>query len=400
MTTEKDPKIDKLNNPLLHERKLTDDSLVTERGNTDQSVGDLRKRAERDTDEKVRREREEADDARAQSHVGQGAVDDRWNEQKKVDDDAVAIERLLMDKALRKERRQRETSLSESFSQKREETDEHLLRERQQTDSEADLHSKLLTNEQSLHSFTKAALTTRDEFLAIVSHDLRSPIATIIDFAGLLLDRSSSAQFDEESKTWLEVISRNAKTCLRLVKDILDIDRFAEGKLELNLVSCDLENVIKEQVESLLHIAAERGILLRAIPSNISTVGKFDRDRIAQVLSNLLGNALKFTPIGGSVTLRAQQTEEEVEVSVSDTGPGISTEQQGRIFDRFAQITNKERTGLGLGLYISKMLIEAHQGRLWVVSALGSGSRFSFTLPKRGIATDESSYSTKNVNSG
>jgi signal transduction histidine kinase len=369
MTTEKDPKIDKLNNPLLHERKLTDDSLVTERGNTDQSVGDLRKRAERDTDEKVRREREEADDARAQSHVGQGAVDDRWNEQKKVDDDAVAIERLLMDKALRKERRQRETSLSESFSQKREETDEHLLRERQQTDSEADLHSKLLTNEQSLHSFTKAALTTRDEFLAIVSHDLRSPIATIIDFAGLLLDRSSSAQFDEESKTWLEVISRNAKTCLRLVKDILDIDRFAEGKLELNLVSCDLEDVIKEQVESLLHIAAERGILLRAIP-------------------NLLGNALKFTPIGGSVTLRAQQTEEEVEVSVSDTGPGISTEQQGRIFDRFAQITNKERTGLGLGLYISKMLIEAHQGRLWVVSALGSGSRFSFTLPKRGTATD------------
>jgi len=370
MTTEKEPEVDKLNSPLLPERELTDDSLVTERGNTDQSLAGLRNRIERDTDEKVRRDRQEADDARAQNRVDtnseigvviqeagggefqgnhkieeQRAVADRLNERRKVDDDAVGTERLLMDRALRKERGQREASLSESFSKERKETDENLLLERQHTDSEVNLRSELLTNEQSSHSVTKAAVTTRDEFLAIISHDLRNPIGTIITFVGLLLDGLSSAQLDEESKTWLGVISRNAKTSLRLVNDILDIERFAEGKLELNLVRCDLEDVIKEQVESLFPAAAERG----AIPSKISTVGKFDRDRIAQVLSNLLGNALKFTPVGGSVTLSAQQTEEELQVSVSDTGPGISAEQQGRIFDRFAQITNKERSGLGLG---------------------------------------------------
>jgi len=103
-----------------------------------------------------------------------------------------------------------------------------------------------------------------------------------------------------------------------------------------------------------------------------------------QVLSNLIGNALKFTPSGGSITLNANLGETEGEVSVCDTGPGIPEGKKDYIFDRFAQLRSKDRTGLGLGLYISKMLIEAHHGRLWVESKVGEGSTFYFAIPRQG----------------
>jgi signal transduction histidine kinase len=392
--------------PLLQERELTDGSLVIERGRTDESLGDLRNKTERETDEKVKSDRQEADDARAQNRAETDidafvreaesggfqannkteehqVLEDRLNEQRQSDDDVAGTERLLMDAAIRNERAQKETLLNQLLHKERGETDENLLRERQHTDSEVQRHSELLTNEQSSHSETKAALTTRDEFLAIVSHDLRNPIGTIIAFANLLLEDSAAAQMGDESKKWVEVIKRNAKTSLRLIGDILDMERFAEGKLELQLGRHNVQDLVEQSVESFVHIAAENQIFLRAIPLDVGAVGICDRDRVAQVLSNLIGNALKFTPAGGSVTVRVQQTEKELHVSVSDTGPGIPIEQQRRIFDRFAQIKNKDRRGLGLGLYISKMLIEAHRGQLWVVSAPGVGSNFCFTLPKQ-----------------
>jgi signal transduction histidine kinase len=382
--------------------------LVIERGRTDQSLEDLRDRTERETDEKVKSDRQEADNAKAHHRIetdndskavvreaGSGdflknnksqeqqAVEDRLHEARQSDDDAVGTERLLMDTVIREERAQKEVLLNDLLHKERGETDENLLRERLRTDSEMQRHAELLTNEQSLHSATKVALTTRDEFLAIVSHDLRNPIGTIISFANLLLDDSSSTQMGDESKKWIEVIRLNGKVSLRLIGDLLDMERFAEGKLELQLAPHDIRELVKESVTSFVHVAAENQILLRAIPSDVSACGIADRDRIGQVLSNLIGNALKFTPAGGSVTLRVQQTEKEVHVSVSDTGPGIPIEQQQRIFDRFAQITNKDRSGLGLGLYISKMLIDAHRGQLWVVSTPGGGSSFRFSLPKQ-----------------
>ena len=394
---------------LLKERELTDESLVNERDRTDQSLVDLKDQTERETDQRVKGDRQEVDNAKAQHRTetdnemdvvlreagsdsaqknsirqGEDAVENRLHEQRQSDDEAVGTERTLMDAAIREERVQKDILLNKSLSKERGETDENLSRERQGTDSQAQRHSELLAHEQSLHSQTKADLTTRDEFLAIVSHDLRNPIGTIVSFANLLLRDSSSAQIDAQTKKWVEVINRNAKTSLRLIGDILDMERFAEGKLELQVAQFDIQDLIEESVESFSRVAAENHILLRALPSaNISAVGVCDRDRIAQVLSNLIGNALKFTPSGGSVTLRVQQTEDELNVSVSDTGPGIPIEQQRRIFDRFAQITNKDRRGLGLGLYISKMLIEAHQGQLRVVSTPGAGSNFSFTLPKQ-----------------
>jgi signal transduction histidine kinase len=393
---------------LLHERELTDESLVVERDKTDQSLGGLKGQTERETDEKLRGARQEADDDKAQHRTEtdskidavlreagsngfhkdnmiqeQHAVANRLLQQRKSDDDAIGTERVLEDTAIREDRAQKESLLNELLHKERGITDENLLRERQRTDSVAKRASELLAHEQSLHAQTKDALTTRDEFLAIVSHDLRNPIGTIVSFANLLLDDSSSAQMGDKAKKWVEVISRNAKTSLRLIADILDMERFAEGKLELQMAQFDMQDLIEESVESFSSAAAEHRISLRALPSgNSSSLFIGDRDRIEQVLSNLIGNALKFTPAGGSVTLSLQETENELNVSVSDTGPGIPIEQQRRVFDRFAQIENKDRSGLGLGLYISRMLIEAHQGQLRVVSTPGAGSNFSFTLPK------------------
>jgi signal transduction histidine kinase len=394
--------------PLRQVREITDSSLVSERNKTDQSVEDIRSTTERETDERVRVDRQEADDARAQSRVDtsadinavirdaknerfqkdtkieeQRAVEHRLREQRRSDDDAVGTERSLMDTALREERAQRHSVLDESLNRERGDTDESLSHERRHTDLEAERRSELLQKEESLHSVTKAALTTRNEFLAIVGHDLRNPVGNIVVYADLLLDGLSSVQMGDESKKWVEGIKRNAQTSLRLIGDILDLERFAEGKLELRLVRLDLQDLVQESVEGFAHTAVGNSILLRAVPSSIPAIGLCDRDRIAQVLSNLIGNALKFTPAGGSVNVEVKQNDKEIQVSVADTGPGIAMEQQRRIFDRFAQITNKDRSGLGLGLYISKMLIEAHQGKLWVVSTPGTGSNFCFTLPKQ-----------------
>jgi signal transduction histidine kinase len=405
--------MDKSNISLSNKREQTDGSLVNERERTDESLGDLRNQTERETDDKVRSDRQETDDAKAHHRTEtdnemdavlreggndgslrknkiqeQHAVEDRLHEQRQSDDEAVGTERLLMDTSIREERAQKDILLNKLLQKERGKTDENLLRERQRTDAEARCHSELLANEQLLHSKAKAALTTRDEFLAIVSHDLRHPICTIVSCTNLLMDDEYSGQMGDQARKWVEAIKRNAETSLRLISDLLDMERFVEGKLELHLAPCDIQGVVDESVVSFIHLAAENQILLRVIPSDMSAVGIGDHDRIAQVLSNLIGNALKFTPAGGSVILRVQQTEKDLYVSVSDTGPGIPIEQQRRIFDRFAQITNKDRRGLGLGLYISKMLIEAHHGKLWVVSAPGSGSNFCFTLPKQGQEMD------------
>lgn len=125
-----------------------------------------------------------------------------------------------------------------------------------------------------------------------------------------------------------------------------------------------------------------KGVLLKTALNSHSELVFCDKDRISQVLSNLIGNALKFTPTGGEVCVAVVENEEHIEVSVADNGPGIPDDQKNRIFERFAQLGNKDRSGIGLGLYISNSLIESHQGKLWVDSILGEGSKFTFALPR------------------
>ena len=386
------------------ERQKTDDSLTAERDKTNESLTESIEKTERQTDKTVHAERIKADQTtlssrtEADSHrdierdaLGNDGKDERKNDDERLLDErrradgAVERERARVDVAIDRERDQKNAIESRLLDQEREQTDKNLLVERTRTDSEVHLASNLLSDEIAEHSKTKISLTTRDEFLAIVSHDLRNPIGAISICTDMLLQDSSYKKMERSQiKHWIELIKRNADASLRLIYDILDMESIAEGKLELKLKQQCIGQIIRESMQSFVQTASAKSVLLRAMPSNISGGVVCDHDRIMQVFSNLIGNALKFTPEGGSILLQAKLSKTEVEVSVRDTGPGIPDDKKEYIFDRFAQLGSKDRTGLGLGLYISKMLIEAHQGRLWVQSKVGEGSTFSFAIPRVG----------------
>ncbi len=259
---------------------------------------------------------------------------------------------------------------SKVVDRERKVTDQHLLEERVQTDIEVER--------------TKAEITTRDELIAIVSHDLRNPMGTIVTAVATMLETEESASFTPRQLETMKLIVRNAENGLRLIRDILDMERIVEGKLELNRQSHDLSKLVEEVCANYDYLAVSKSI--RVVTEMQPIVASFDRDRIAQVLSNLLSNALKFTPQGGAVAvstkLVAQNSGQLLSISVSDTGPGIPDDQRKKIFGRYTQLANKDRVGLGLGLYIAKMVVEAHDGRISVSpSSSVVGSTFSVTLP-------------------
>lgn len=393
---------------LQTERQKTDHSLTAERDKTNESLTDAREKTEVRTNKSVDAERLAADlttsnsraeaDAHRKSEFKTLRVDEK-DERKKSDerlleerqdaDKAIEKERSRVDAAMSHERDLKDTLITTLLDQERGQTDQNLKAERSKTDSQAHQASNLLTDEIAEHSKTKVTLTSRDEFLAIVSHDLRNPIGTASSCAEMLL-KDETYKVDAEVRPWIELIKRNVDTALRLISDILDMERIAEGKLALKLDRQNVDKLLHESVESFTLAASGKNVLLRMDPSNISEEILCDRDRINQVLSNLIGNALKFTPERGSIILSATLTENEMHIHVRDSGPGIPEEKMNFIFDRFAQLGSKDRTGLGLGLYISKMLVEAHKGRLWVESTFGEGSKFSFALPRMRQPIDKS----------
>lgn len=310
--------------------------------------------------------------------------DESLKEERKKIDNAVEEDRYRVDKTVGSGREFKRDAVENLLAQERAQLDQMLAEERGRADAAAEKATALLSDEVASHLKTKTALTTRDQFLAIVSHDLRNPIGTVFSCADMLLGDFFSKGTNSENKHWLELIRRNAATALRLIEDLLDIERIAQGKLTLRFAQANVSQLIRESIENFVNIASAKNILLRA--SNVENVGLavFDRDRIVQVLSNLIGNALKFTPEGGSVFLNAYNEADRVLISVRDTGPGIEPEQKKSIFERFAQLNSTDRKGLGLGLYISKMLIEAHQGQIWAQSDLGKGSTFWISIPRQG----------------
>ena len=288
-------------------------------------------------------------------------------------------------------RARRQAEREERLSVEREITDEAIKTERLRADAatererahyraSAKSSAELLSQEQERHQETKAALTTREELLAIVSHDLRNPLHHILIGAQNLLEGP------EDIGEIASSINRSAGEMLRLIEDLLDVEQIAVGKLTLHYDEHDVSEIIKVAVEEFKEDAASKEITLSAKPKEVCGYVVCDRNRVMQVLSNLIGNAIKFTPAKGQVCVSCQRTGpegKEVQVSVSDTGEGIAPEKIDTIFERFSQIHNQYRRGIGLGLYIAKMMVEEHPGRIWVESKLGEGSTFHFTLPLR-----------------
>jgi signal transduction histidine kinase len=264
----------------------------------------------------------------------------------------------------------------------RKETDSNLLDEREQIDVASEWSATLLSEERCSHDVTKAALVTRDHYLAIVSHDLKQPLVAITIGARLLRrDLAIETSDPARLRANVDLIERSAANMDRMISALLDVERMAHDKLVLTPARIDLRGLLQECMDISAPVVATKSFSMITRPSAHALLADVDHDRILQVLSNLIGNALKFTPPGGIIELEARQQETFAVISVTDNGPGIAEEAQAHIFDRFSQLQLNDRRGLGLGLFIAKWIVEAHKGRIWVTSQVGKGSTFSFSLP-------------------
>jgi signal transduction histidine kinase len=219
----------------------------------------------------------------------------------------------------------------------------------------------------------------RADVLGIVAHDLRNPLSVISSSSELLLEIDDLPVV--RRRKLLEGTQRAARRMNRMIGDLLDATSLQAGRLSLELSDVDACKVVREAEETLGPAAAERHIDLRvSLPCHECWV-RADEGRLLQVIGNLVGNALKFTSEGGHVTLSAEGGELEVIFTVKDTGPGIPADQQARLFESFWQARSGDSRGVGLGLSITKDLVSALEGRLWVDSVVGNGSTFAFALP-------------------
>jgi signal transduction histidine kinase len=251
---------------------------------------------------------------------------------------------------------------------------QELARER----SEVGRLQRLLEQRTQALSSANEALDLRDEFLAIVSHDLRNPLNAIALNTQLLerLFSSGDPRLVRISRSLDSSIAQMA----RIISDLLDLAAIEAGKLSVQLQPGDARNAIEEAVEASRPIGAERSITLDAVIGPDPLLALFDPGRLAQVLENLILNALKFTPAGGRISVGGRKADNVVEISVRDTGTGLQPEEIAVIFDRFRQVEKRGRRALGLGLYISRSIVESHGGRIWAESVPGKGSNFLFTL--------------------
>jgi PAS domain S-box-containing protein len=231
----------------------------------------------------------------------------------------------------------------------------------------------------------KRAVRTRDDILATVSHDLRNPLGNILLSADLL------DEVKQEDAALVESIKRAANQMSTLIRDLLDITAVEGGELSINRRPVEIGSLVAEALSQQHMLARQKGITLALLPGEEDIVALCDRDRILQVFSNLLGNALKFTPASGTITVSQAVVGDEVRLTVADTGPGIPVEQRERVFDRFWRNKESANAGSGLGLAICKGIIEQHGGRVWVESCAGGGAAFVFTLPLRRGAQSSSS---------
>jgi signal transduction histidine kinase len=219
----------------------------------------------------------------------------------------------------------------------------------------------------------------RADVLGIVAHDLRNPLSVISSSSGLLLEIEDLPAV-QRRKT-LEIMQRAARRMNRLIGDLLDATHLQAGRLSLDLSEVDACKLVREAEETLGPAAAERHVDFRVQAPDGECTVRADEGRLLQVIGNLVANALKFTPAGGRVTLSALPSGSEVIFSVSDDGPGIPEEHQAHLFDSFWQARNGDRRGVGLGLSITRDIVCALGGRIWVESTVGIGSTFSFALP-------------------
>ena len=368
------------------QRMKTNDSLRVEREKTDHELASGQKKVAQHADAVVELARDNADAVLNVARENADAVLDEARDkadelrqsgqgdvradpaarilvaERELADDALRDERDNADETLRRERADYARSLRKFLPLERESTDRFLRSERMLSDD---------------------ALVNRDNFLAIVTHDLRDLVGAVLTSAAVI---SKSAPQDEEGKKTLaeaDRIERCAARMNRLIGDLTDVASIDAGKLAISPSPGDLAIVITEAEDSFRATASAKGISLHTrIAVGGPLTAAFDHDRILQVLANLISNSLRFTPEGGKITIHGEPEGANLRLAVVDTGTGIPEGSLDSIFERFSQADRKNRRGgLGLGLYISRCVIEAHGGRIWAQSQPGAGTSVSLTLP-------------------
>ena len=367
------------------ERDKTDQSLRAERLKTDEAVAAKQADIARHADAVVERARETADEVLSVARENADAVLDtaRDRADEVLDRGApgagaeavVAEERLLADEtlhgerddadeSLRQERRKYVRTLGGYFPAERESTDRYLLGERIRSDD---------------------ALANRDDFLAIVTHDLRDLIGGIVMSTALLSRTASGNASGNAILAEVKRIDRYAARMNRLIGDLMDVASIDAGKLRVTPQAGDLALLAAEAADAFRAPASAKGVSIATL-IEAPLAAAFDHDRILQVLSNLISNSLKFTPRGGKITIHGERDGAAVRLGVLDTGSGIREGALERIFERFAQVGADDRRGLGLGLYISRCVVEAHGGRIWAQSPAAGGTEICLTLPPEPVA--------------
>jgi signal transduction histidine kinase len=302
------------------------------------------------------RDRADADTAAA-SPPGAKAVIERA---RKLEDAALHDERATADETLRHEREENARALTALLPLEREKTDRFLLTERLRSDAD---------------------LTRRDDFMGIVSHDLRNLLGGIVGNAELLAAQAPAGAEGAGTRQRAIRIKHYSARMSRLIGDLVDVASIDSGRLSVNLMPGDLAAVTAEAIDLFRESAEAKDVAVDLDVAPPPLAATFDHDRMIEVLANLLTNAIKFTQPGGHIHVRCYATGGDVRISVSDDGVGIEEKQREAVFERFWQVDRNDRRGLGLGLYISRCIIEAHGGTIQVASTLGAGSTFEVSLP-------------------
>jgi signal transduction histidine kinase len=352
------------------ERAHTDEGLRLEREKSDHEYANRQTAIEEASDAAIEKSRELADESlrEARDHADAKLARSKMpthsresiSRERAHEDAALQGERAAADADLRDERAERMRALAALLHMEREETDTRLLMERARADD---------------------GLATRDQFLGMVSHDLRTLLGGIALQAALLKRDVPEDEAGGKAIRGLEKIQRFTARMNRLIGDLLDVSSIEEGRLRVAPVLLDATAPVRESAEAFQPLASTRGLSLGVEIRGNTLMAKFDHERVLQVLANLLTNAIKFTPAGGRISLRVEAVGQDVCFSVADTGSGIPSAQLEAVFERFWQAHSEDRRGLGLGLYISKAIVEAHGGRIWAESQPDKGSTFSFTVP-------------------
>ena len=228
-----------------------------------------------------------------------------------------------------------------------------------------------------LYRKEQRAVQSRDQLLAIVSHELKNPL-TVIDLQAQLLQKNEASP---RLPLRLETIRSSARHMQRIIGDLLDLDQLESGRLTLSRSLEDVSDLVNEPIRMMQPIAGEKKLVLVSdVPENLGSI-LADRQRINQVISNILGNAIKFTPENGTIRVSARRAEGGAEITVSDSGPGIAEENLPKVFDRYWQDRKTSHLGSGLGLSVAKGIVELHGGGIRIQGRLGQGTQVGFTLP-------------------